>query len=68
MAHALYCGMQPFNRFRTEADIEPRSQNWLYEGVPTASVCQSGGVEHHLREASVSEVIIIDLDVDVIAI
>jgi hypothetical protein len=23
--------MQPFGRFRTEADIEPRSQNWLYE-------------------------------------
>jgi hypothetical protein len=23
--------MQPFSRFRTEADIEPRSQNWLYE-------------------------------------
>jgi transposase len=23
---------------------------------PTASMCQSGGVEHHLREASVSEV------------
>jgi hypothetical protein len=22
--------MQPFSRFRTEADIEPRSQNWLY--------------------------------------
>src|SRR5262245_4030527 len=29
----------------------------------TASMCQSGGVEHHLREASVSEVIIIGLDI-----
>src|SRR4051795_158606 len=28
---------------------------------PTASMCQSGGVEHHLREASVSEIIIIGL-------
>src|SRR5271155_1749109 len=26
-------------------------------------MCQSGGVEHHLREASVSEVIIIGLDI-----
>jgi hypothetical protein len=30
---------------------------------PTASMCQSGGVEHHLREASVSEVSIIGLDI-----
>src|SRR4051812_36511661 len=30
---------------------------------PTASMCQSGGVEHHLREASVSEVIIVGLDI-----
>src|SRR6476469_4934307 len=30
---------------------------------PTASMCQSGGVEHHLREASVSEVITIGLDI-----
>jgi hypothetical protein len=38
----------------------------FYDGVdapPTASMCQSGGVEHHLREASVSEVIIIRLDI-----
>src|ERR1700728_4677932 len=38
----------------------------IYDGVdapPTASMCQSGGVEHHLREASVSEVIIIELDI-----
>ena len=28
-----------------------------------ASMCQSGGVEHHLREASVSEVIIISLNI-----
>jgi hypothetical protein len=31
----------------------------IYDGVdapPTASTCQSGDVEHHLREASVSEV------------
>jgi len=26
--------MQPFSRFRIEADIEPRSQNWLYEYTP----------------------------------
>src|ERR1700751_4676108 len=30
---------------------------------PTASMCQSGGVKHHLREASVSEVSIIGLDI-----
>src|SRR5262245_59172614 len=29
---------------------------------PTASMCQSGGVEHHLREASVSKVSTIGLD------
>jgi hypothetical protein len=28
-----------------------------------ATMCQSGGVKHHLREASVSEVIIIGLDI-----
>ena len=33
------------------------------ERTPTASMCQSGGVEHHLREASVSEVITIGLDI-----
>ena len=38
----------------------------IYDGVdapPTASMCQSGDVEHHLREASVSEVITIGLDI-----
>ncbi|MDA9497728.1 hypothetical protein XI05_09555 [Bradyrhizobium sp. CCBAU 11357] len=38
----------------------------FYDGVdapPTASMCQSGGVEHHLREASVAEVSIIGLDI-----
>jgi hypothetical protein len=30
---------------------------------PTASMCQSGDVEHHLREASVSKVIMIGLDI-----
>src|SRR5690348_6560718 len=30
---------------------------------PTASMRQSGGVKHHLRETSVSEVIIIGLDI-----
>jgi len=38
----------------------------LNDGVdapPTASMCQSGDVEHHLREASVSEVITIGLDI-----
>jgi transposase len=38
----------------------------IYDGVdapPTASMCQSGVVEHHLREASMSEVITIGLDI-----
>src|ERR1700704_5392146 len=38
----------------------------IYDGMdapPTASMCQSGGVEHHLREASVSKVSIIGLDI-----
>ena len=38
----------------------------VYDGVdapPTASMCQSGCVQHHLREASVSEVSIIGLDI-----
>jgi hypothetical protein len=38
----------------------------IYDGVdapPTASMCQSGGVEHHLGEASVSEVITVGLDI-----
>ena len=38
----------------------------VYDGVdapPTASMCQSGDVEHHLREASVSKVIMIGLDI-----
>jgi hypothetical protein len=37
-----------------------------HDGVdapPTASMCQSGDVEHHLREASLSEVITIGLDI-----
>jgi transposase len=33
------------------------------DAPPTASMCQSGGVEHHLREASVSEVITVGLDI-----
>ena len=43
-----------------------KSRHRFYDGVdalPTASMCQSGGVEHHLREASVSKVIIIGLDI-----
>jgi hypothetical protein len=38
----------------------------IYDGVdapPTASMCQSGSVEHHLREASVSKVSIVGLDI-----
>jgi hypothetical protein len=38
----------------------------IYDEVdapPTASMCQSGGVEHYLREASVSEVITVGLDI-----
>src|SRR6516162_9937522 len=38
----------------------------IYDGVdapPTASMCQSGDVEHHLREACVSEVTTIGLDI-----
>ena len=55
---ALRCPIVPL-----EADI--RFAN-IYDGVdapPTASMCQSGVVEHHLREASVSEVSIIGLDI-----
>jgi hypothetical protein len=43
---------------------EPRTPCWIYIGVdapPTASTCQSGVFEHHLK-ASVSEVITIGLD------
>ena len=38
----------------------------IYDGMsapPTASMCQSCGFEPHLREASVSEVRIIGLDI-----
>ena len=38
----------------------------IYVGVdapPTASMCQSGDVEHHFREASGSKVITIGLDI-----
>lgn len=48
-------------RYRSDADIDE-----VHDGVdapPTASMCQSGGVEHHLREASVSEASIIGLDI-----
>src|ERR1700722_8527377 len=61
----------PFNRLKrcharaaTKAGVRRPLQ--VYDGVdapPTASMRQSGGVEHHLREASVSEVIIIGLDI-----
>ena len=46
--------------------LPPKAGNAIYDGVdapPTASMCQSGGVEHHLREASVSDVITIGLDI-----
>ena len=33
------------------------------DAPPRASMCQSGCVQHHLREASVSEVSIIGLDI-----
>src|SRR6202022_2986592 len=49
-----------------KADSDAASTRQIYDGVdapPTASMCQSGGVEYHLREASVSEVIIIGLDI-----
>jgi transposase len=37
---------------------------WVWGGrPPTASVCQSGGVEHHSRETSVDQVSIIGLDI-----
>ena len=42
------------------------NQFLIYDGVdapPTASMCQSGVVEHHLREASVSKIITIGLDI-----
>jgi transposase len=47
-------------------ELRTRLKEPIYDGVdapPTAWMCQSGGVEHHLREASVSEVIIIGLDI-----
>ena len=43
-----------------------RTMTRIYDGVdapPTASMCQSGVFEHHLREASVSEVITVGLDI-----
>jgi len=53
----------PFAHFR----ITPESRHRLFmmgwTPRPTASMCQSGGVEYHLREASVSEVITIGLDI-----
>ena len=44
----------------TDADVSAFMMGWT---PPTASMCQSGGVEHHLREASLSKVIIIGLDI-----
>ena len=52
--------------FRGIADSGAASAHQIYDGVdapPTASMCQSGGVDHHLREASVSEVSTIGLDI-----
>jgi hypothetical protein len=50
-----------------EADVAfVASRRRFYDGVdapPTASMCQNGGVAHHLREASVSEVITIGLEI-----
>ena len=55
------------SRLVSKADMDfVASRYQVYDGVdapPTASMCQSGGVEHHLREASVSEVITIGLDI-----
>jgi transposase len=53
-------------RLSGKTDSGAASARLIYDGVdapPTASMCQSGGVEHHLREASVSKVIIIGLDI-----
>jgi hypothetical protein len=47
-------------RFGGKADVAGFMMGWT---PPTASMCQSEGVEHHLREASVSEVITIGLDI-----
>src|ERR1700740_371490 len=50
--------------YRTSNVLDLRAA--IYDGVdapPTASMCQSGVVEHHLREASVSKVITIGLDI-----
>ena len=58
--------MQQYVGYRGIADSGVASALQIYDGVdapPTASMCQSGGVEHHLREASVSEVSIIGLDI-----
>ena len=58
-AHRVISVPRNYWSLSDEADINPgTSQNGIYDGVdapPTASMCQSGGVEHHLREASVSD-------------
>src|SRR6516162_4209083 len=44
----------------SKADSARLMMGWT---PPTALMCQGGGVEHHLREGSVSEAIIIGLDI-----
>ena len=56
--------MSAFAPLSEAADVKRRPP--IYDGVdapPTASMCQSGCVQHHLREASVLEVSIIGLDI-----
>ncbi len=59
--------MSPIGPSRKSDNVRFRAaRSRFYDGVdapPTASMCQSGGVEHHLREASVAEVSIIGLDI-----
>jgi winged helix-turn helix protein len=55
---------KPVLKNRVPQDTRETKSN--YDGVdapPTASMCQSGGVEHHLRETSVSEVTTIGPDI-----
>ena len=60
-------GMSAFALLLGDKRTSSAPANFLiYDGVdapPTASMCQSGGIEHHLREASVSKVITIGLDI-----
>jgi len=40
--------MQPFSGFRTEVDIEPRSQNWLYGTCPSTNSVHDANVHRSI--------------------